>query len=181
MLELKNDQDNITFSLTTTGYTNKDEEWLNIQIQVSRDEKKFSASGAYLEAVDIWTIADWFRFLFKRRLPSEASLYFIKSHISFHYITSSKGVILSVALGDNLKLDIEPQQTLPNSDINSNWRLEKIIKRGGQDPYDYKNQLYFEIKPQEFPGIIYNLKTVGYKYPPYRNLGSDDLKNADED
>jgi len=174
MLTLRNEQDDLTFSLTTLGYKNKDEEWLNVRVDVSYGKNTFRKSGFYLEAVDVWTIADWFRALFKRRLPGEASLHFIKPNIGFHYIASSNTVTISIELGSGFDLGIEPQQFLPDSARDSHWRLKKIIDRGGHDPYDYKNQLYFEIQLQEFPGIIHNLKAAGYKYPPYRNLDRDD-------
>jgi len=181
MLELRNEIKDITLNLTSSGFTHEEEEWIELQLKVSQGGNNFSRSGSYLEAADIWHIADWLRALFNHEAPYEANLHFLKPNISFHHIASSiEAVIIGVGLHNEFEVDFKIQQSLAESFGNSLYRLQEIIERGGQDPYDYENQLYFAIKWEEFPGVIHKLKTMGSVYPPYRNMDLDFLKDDQE-
>ncbi len=182
MLELRNEINDITLKLSSSGFTNDEEEWIEIQLQVSQGGNTFSKTGSYLEAADIWHIADWFRALFNHDSPYDSNLYFLKPNISFHNIASSmEAVIIGVGLRAEFEVDIKLQQSLSDSFGDNMYRLEEIIKRGGQDPYDYENHLYFAIKWPDFPRIIHKLKEAGRKHPPYRNMDMSWLKEDDDE
>ena len=182
MLELRNEINELTLKLTASGFTNEEEEWLELQLQVSQSGNTFSRRGSYLEAADIWHLADWLRALLNHQAPYEANLYFLKPNVSFHHIDSSmEEVIIAVGLHAEFEVDFMLHQSLSDSFSESMHRLVEIIKRGGRDPYDYKNHLYFAIKWQEFPGIIHKLKEAGRKHPPYRNMDMSWLKGDDDE
>ena len=172
MIELRYEPNDLIFKLTTSGFAHKAEEWLELQVEVTQGKNRFSQQGSWLEARDIWTIANWFNALSNKTLPKSAGLSFLEPNINFNYIaTSERGVMISVELEAEFEMNFMAQQFHPGLFVDGKT-FEDILKGGGYGPYDYENELIFEIKPEEFPTIIHSLKETGLKYPPYRNEDS---------
>jgi len=171
MIEIRYEPNDLTFKLSTSGFAHKDEEWLELHVEVTQGKNRYSETGSWLEARDIWTIANWFNALSKNRLPKSGSLSFMEPNININFIaTSERGVMISVELEAEFEMNFMVQQFHPGLFVDGK-SFKDILKGGGYDPYDYGNELIFEIKSDEFPNIIHSLKEAGLKYPPYRNEG----------
>lgn len=170
MLELKCEPNDLTFKLTTSGFTDEEDGWLELKVEVTQGENSFSETGSWLEAKDIRSIADWFVALSMNRLPSSARLCFQKPNMSFNFLDSSySGVVITIKLESEDEHDFMPRQFHPDYFENGNTTFETLLEYGGYDPYGYKNELIFEIAHDAFTEILASLTEAGLKYSSDRN------------
>jgi len=169
MIELKCEPNDLTLNLTISGFTDESGDWIELQVGITQGKNLFSKTGSWLEAKDIWTISEWFNALSKNRLPKSASISFQKPNLSFNYLDSSyAGVVITVKIEPEEGLDFKPRQFHPHCFENGNTTFEMLLEHGGYDPYEYKNELIFEITADKFKDILDSLNVATSKYAPNR-------------
>ena len=170
MLELKCEPNDLTLTMTVSGFAGEGNEWLDLKVEVSQGKDFVSENGVWLESCDIREIADWFVALSMNNLPHCASLCFQKPNLSFNFNASSySGVVITVKFEPEDEHRFKPRQFHPDYFENGNTTFEMLLEHGGYDPYEYENELIFELKPDKFEVIINSLNVAASKYAPNRN------------
>jgi len=158
MLELKNEQNELSLKLTSLGYAREDG-WIDVKIAVSQGEHTFSEESECLVDYDILTITNWFKSLSKRKLPEASSIYFLEREISFHFLESTRRWIqIAIELKASFELDFMPIQFHPR--IFKKYTFDELIKGGWFDPHRYKQKMIFNLTRKNFLSIIASLEAA---------------------
>lgn len=160
MIALYNEQNDLSFKLTSSGFSRDDEDgWIDVKVIVSQGQHTFTEEFECLESYDILAITNWFKALSRRRLPENVSLHFLEPNISFHFLESTRRwVQVAVELRAEFELDFMPTQFHPEA--LEDYTREEILKGEYYDPYAYRQKLIFELKRKDFIAIIDKLEAV---------------------
>ena len=177
MLTLRNEYDDLTLSLSVIGFTNDNDESLEVKVEVKQGDNVFTTSGPFLEAKETWKISRWLEGIFRNNSPHTTDLFFNNTLISFHYLAATKeAIIISVQLNINDIPDFKVDQDIENSFSNYYPNISDVAaNRNNECPAD-KKHFYFAIKWLDIPVIRKSIKSTGEEYPLSRNEEDEFLK-----